>query len=295
MNQSARSVGGISAGIHDSPTVAGRWSPDIRSFRRISTRDSPSSLWRLCMSLPQGTECLNLTVPSRPTPAPFFFYPASRGHIVGIFEGRTYPIVKDVGTVRTIVDIGANVGAASVMLAARYPGADVHSFEPGPAAAAVLAWNAGVFPQIHVHPFGLGNADGQLQLFRSRWDPMSASILRSAENTESFDVVEIREAMRTLKSLGITAIDILKIDTEGCEVPLLKCLAQFLPDIKIIYMEYHSETDRLRMDELLASTHVLGFATVRHPHRGDVCYVHRRSEFIRHYDQLAIISPSRGR
>lgn len=240
------------------------------------------------MNQPQNPLCLNLTVPLRGGTVPFFCYPSSHGHIMGIFEGRTYPIIKDVGTVRTIIDIGANVGATSVMLAAHHPDASVHSFEPGPAAAALLARNATAFPQIRVHPFGLGNTAGHLKLFHSRWDPMTASTLPSAENAETFDAVEIRQAARTLSELGVTSIDILKIDTEGCEVPLLIDLAAFIPGVKIIYLEYHSERDRLRTDELLSPTHVLAFAAVRHPHRGDVCYVHRDSECARNHDRLAI-------
>lgn len=219
---------------------------------------------------------------------PFFYYPASRGHILGILEGRTYPLIKDVGFVRTIIDIGANVGAASVILAAHHPDATVHSFEPSPAAAALLARNAGAFPQIRAHQFGLGNTAGHLKLFHSRWDPMTSSTLRSAENAETFDVVEIRQAARTLSELGIASIDILKIDTEGCEIPVLVDLAAFIPGVKIIYLEYHSERDRLRTDELLAPTHVLAFAAVRHPHRGDLCYVHRDSGFARNHEGLAI-------
>ena len=148
--------------------------------------------------------------------------------------------------------------------------------------------NAVAFPQIRVHPFGLGNEAGHLKLFRSRWDPMTASTFSSAENSKAFDVVEIRQAACVLSELGITSIDILKIDTEGCELPLLIDLGKFIPGVKIIYLEYHSEGDRLRIDELLSPTHVLAFAAVRHPHRGDVCYVHRDSGFARNHDQLAI-------
>jgi FkbM family methyltransferase len=242
------------------------------------------------MNTPVEPVCLTLNVPSRAEAVPFFHYPASRGHILGIFEGRTYPIVKDIGPVATIVDIGANVGAASVMLSAHYPDADVHAFEPGPETAALLARNATAFPRIRVHAHGLGPSDGLLRLYRSRWDPMSASVLPSAENTDGFDVVEIRRAGPALAACGIAAIDVLKIDTEGCEVPILGELAAFVPAAKVIYLEFHSERDRLRIDQRLAPTHVLAFASVRHPHRGDVCYVHRDTPFARRHEPLAIVN-----
>lgn len=234
------------------------------------------------------TVCLNLDLPSRSGAVPFFHYPASRGHILGIFEGRTYPIVNDIGPVLTIVDIGANVGAASVMLAAHYPEADVHAFEPGPETVALLARNAAPFPRVHVHAHGLGRKAELLRLYRSRWDPMSASVLASVQNTADYDVVEIRQAGPAISACGITTIDVLKIDTEGCEVPVLTELSAVIPATKVIYLEFHSEHDRLRIDERLSSTHVLAFASVRHPHRGDVCYVGRTTPFARRHEQFAI-------
>lgn len=240
------------------------------------------------MSEAVNCEQLNLTVPGRPAAIPFLHFAASRGHILGIFEGRTYPIVKDIGPVTTIVDIGANVGAASVMLSTHYPDAEVHAFEPGPMTANLLARNAAAFPKIRVHRHGLGPNDGLLRLYRSRWDPMSASVLASVENTDAFDAVEIRRAAPALAVCGVTTVDVLKIDTEGCEVPLLIDLEHLVPATKVIYVEFHSERDRLRIDARLTATHILTFASVRHPHRGDVCYVHRETSFARRHEPLAI-------
>lgn len=240
------------------------------------------------MTQPGEPLCLNLTVPSRAEPVPFFHYAASRPHIIGIFEGRTYPPIPDVGTVATIVDIGANVGAASIMLAAQHPHAAVHAYEPGPGARALLVRNAATFPQIRVHPFGLGNGNRQHRLYRSRWDPMSASVLQSAENTDEFDLIEIRQAGPALEAACVSSVDILKIDTEGCELPILRELAQVVPEVKILYLEYHSDADRREIDRLLTPTHVLAFASVAHPHRGDVCYVQRNTEYARRHDHFAI-------
>jgi len=235
-------------------------------------------------------ECLSLTVPCRSEPVPFYHYAASRGHILGIFQGRTYPILSDIGKVSTIVDIGANVGAASVMLAAHHPAAVIHAFEPGPDASAILIRNTATFPRVHVHPFGLGGEDRQQRLYRSQWDPMSASIRASAENSDSFDLIEIRNAAQALGAAGVTSIDILKIDTEGCEVSILSELFEYVARVKVLYLEYHSETDRRRIDALLAPTHTLAFAAVPHPHRGDVCYLHRDTDCSRRYEHVAIAS-----
>lgn len=231
---------------------------------------------------------LTLTVPGRPEPVCFEYFLASRDHILRILQGETYPCLPDIGHIATIVDIGANVGAASIMLAVKYPEARIHAFEPGPAPLELLRRNAAAFPSIAVHDFGLGTDDIQRPLYRSQWDPMSASLLTSAENTPLFDSVTVRRASHALAALDATVIDLLKIDTEGFEVPILEDLGQLVREIRAIYIEFHSDRDRLLLDKRLAETHLLAYAAVRHPHRGDVCYVHRDTAYARRHAILGI-------
>ena len=77
-----------------------------------------------------------------------------------------------------------------------------------------------------------------------------------------------------LEENSISTIDILKIDTEGCEVPILEALSDLLPSVKVIYLEYHSDDDRKAFDRLLGDTHLLlhGHMMV---HLGEVTYVAR--------------------
>jgi FkbM family methyltransferase len=193
--------------------------------------------------------------------------------------------------VERIVDVGANVGAASVKWAVTYPHATIHAFEPGPAALGLLERNAAHFPSIVVHRFGLGAKDEERRLYHSRWDPMSASVCASAENVATFDMITVRRAASALQSTGLTSIDLLKIDTEGCEVAILDELAAIIAGVKCLYLEYHSDADRRLIDESLSRTHLLAFASVKHPHRGDLCYVHRDSAYCRRHALLAVVHP----
>lgn len=199
--------------------------------------------------------------------------------------------MPDIGSVHTIVDIGANVGAASLALAARYVNAVVHAFEPGPAPRELLLGNTESLGRIRVYPYGIHDHDGVVKLFRSRWDPMSASIAASAENIEAYDEISLRSAPAVADELKFDAIDVLKIDTEGCELPILHALRDRLPAIRLLYLEYHSDDDRRAIDALLGPTHVLAHAEIRHPHRGDVTYVARDTDFARRASAVAIGPP----
>jgi Methyltransferase FkbM domain len=63
--------------------------------------------------------------------------------------------------------------------------------------------------------------------------------------------------------------DILKIDTEGCERAILSSLKTRLPTIQVIYVEYHSNDDRIWIDAPLSPTHILSRGQVIHEHQGD--------------------------
>jgi FkbM family methyltransferase len=222
---------------------------------------------------------LQVNIAGSGTSLPFSYFGNSHDHIVRILNGITYPTMPDIGMVQTIVDIGANVGAATVMLAASYPLASVHAFEPGPTPRSLLTGNVAPLGRVTVHPFGLGGKDEECKLYRSRWDPMSASVLPSAENTTDYDVIQIRRATDALNEAGVTTIDVLKIDTEGCEVPVLLDIAELVRKTRVIYLEYHCDADRRRIDAMLEPSHVLSHASAQHPHRGDVSYVHRESQY----------------
>ena len=68
---------------------------------------------------------------------------------------------------------------------------------------------------------------------------------------------------------------ILKIDTEGCEVPILQDLFQYNVPIDMIYVEYHCERDRILIDGILSDKFMLSYSRANNIHRGRCFYVSR--------------------
>jgi FkbM family methyltransferase len=192
-----------------------------------------------------------------------------------IFAGITYPQVPFVGDIRTILDIGANVGAASAYLAMNYPHARVYALEPGAKPFALLKQNVLAFENVSAFPFGLYASDKQVPLFRGRMDCVESSVCPNVRTNGGAEEIQLRCAPQFLAEQGIERIDILKIDTEGCEVPILRSLEKHLPAVKVLYLEYHSERDRRLLDQLLAESHVLWKGHVDLVHRGEFCYLRR--------------------
>jgi FkbM family methyltransferase len=192
-----------------------------------------------------------------------------------IFAGITYPIVPLVSGVATVVDVGANIGAASVYFAMAYPDAQVYALEPGSSPLSLLRQNVMSLPNVKVFPFGLHSSEKTLTLFHGKSDSVESSLSSSSRTGSTNEQIRLMGAYQFLSERGIDKIDVLKIDTEGCEVPILRSLETYLPEVKVLYVEYHSERDRRLIDGILTETHVLwrGHATLAY--RGEFCYLKR--------------------
>jgi FkbM family methyltransferase len=174
--------------------------------------------------------------------------------------------------ISTIVDIGANVGIAAARLRLAYPAARILCFEPNPAALSFLTRNAAA-TGAEVFPFGLGSADAKLPLYMGRDSSVTASLFRHHMTDGAASEVDIRAAGGALAAAGVTAIDLLKIDTEGAELPILSSLAPFLAAIRIVHLEFHSEFDRRAIHAMFEPTHALWAARVAGRHAGQLTFV----------------------
>jgi FkbM family methyltransferase len=132
-----------------------------------------------------------------PPPAEFECFDnwLSRWVSEGILSGETYPRLPGISDIRTIVDVGANCGAASVYFARAFPEATIHAIEPGAAAFALLSRNAAPYPNIRLHKLGLASADRTVPLYAGAVDAATASILRRpGHNTEVAEQIDTRRA-----------------------------------------------------------------------------------------------------
>ncbi|HEY2415493.1 MAG TPA: FkbM family methyltransferase [Pirellulaceae bacterium] len=204
-----------------------------------------------------------------------FDTPMGRRACEDVLGGKSYPALPLSGQIKTIVDIGANVGAATVYFAFQYPTARIWAFEPSPDSFALLTANTADLPQVQRFDFGLLDRDQQTLMYRGKDDAVENSIGRSRELSDDAFPIALRSAEAALTEAGIDTIDILKLDTEGCEVPILRSLSGRLARTGVIYVEFHAERDRLEIDRLLLPTHSLFRGQIMKPYRGELCYVAR--------------------
>lgn len=205
-------------------------------------------------------------------------YPPGQGlgpFVRAVLDGDDYPVVfPDVFRPETLVDIGAHVGSAALFFRRAYPGARIVCFEPNPAAFEYLRRNVGGEEGLEIHPLAVGSRDAEMRLFDGVHSTMQASLVPNEENRQSGVTVAVREIRPLLAELGVSRISILKVDTEGMELPILRALGEDLARVDVVYLEYHSEADRRELDALLAASgHVLFAARASEPDRGTFTFV----------------------
>ena len=132
------------------------------------------------------------------------------------------------------VDVGANIGYLTAIGASLVgPKGQVHSFEPVPAyfarLKALCAANPGY--AIQANNIALGESDGTAEIAQSAdgnigWNSMVPGMLGGEGNVRH--AVPVRRLDEYLSERGVARVALIKIDTEGFELPILRGASGFL-------------------------------------------------------------------
>jgi FkbM family methyltransferase len=151
------------------------------------------------------------------------------------------------GQVRVVLDVGANHGDFANAASTLYPGTEVYLFEPLPHLQEDLsrrmAYHA---PRWHLMPYALGSKPGTSPLYVDEGDDAIGSLTQfspeyfAANPTArpSCEIAcEVRRLDEVLAELGITSIDVMKVDVEGFEFEVFDGGASALAIIRAIIVE----------------------------------------------------------
>lgn len=149
----------------------------------------------------------------------------------------------------TVLDIGANVGAFSAWALRRWPGCRVIAYEPYEAACRYFRAN---------------NPDVEL-IQKAVWpEPTMKLYLGKKFMTthsprptyrESFEAEPVE--VEAVHPRDLPRCDVLKVDTEGAEVPILTHYLNFYQPI-LILVETHSDEDRHEVERLCQNYWLVG-------------------------------------
>jgi FkbM family methyltransferase len=173
------------------------------------------------------------------------------GTIAVIFVRREYGRMQD--DYRTIVDIGANMGAFVVYAAQACPNAKIYCFEPEQRNFEILKRN------IAVNSLGMRVSAFQLAVASSNGDramAIGSSPMNSLVANEAWQslMVHCTTLLEILKQQELETIDLLKMNCEGAEYEILAgCTRTELERIPRIRLEYHNLDAVNRNGKWLAS------------------------------------------
>jgi FkbM family methyltransferase len=163
-----------------------------------------------------------------------------------VYIEREYGVELDPAP-QTILDIGGNVGVASLWLRDQYPQARLEVLEPAPNTLAMANAGAGQFPGVSFRALCLAQETGHVE-FTSGPDvkSWSAMIVSEAEvgevETVSVPAVSFDDLFETL---GMDTIDLIKTDAEAAEWFMLASLTAETP-VNHIVGEFHEGGDAIK-------------------------------------------------
>jgi FkbM family methyltransferase len=132
--------------------------------------------------------------------------------------------------IRTVIDIGANVGQFARLIHAVLPEATIYSFEPLPDCHRELSGALANFDRFHAINCALGDTAGDMDFWRSPHTPSSSFLpmtaVHEAAYPESRRSSHVRVRVRRLDEVG-RELDLqenlfVKIDVQGYEGPVLR-------------------------------------------------------------------------
>jgi FkbM family methyltransferase len=166
-----------------------------------------------------------------------------------------------VGNIRgflTVIDLGANIGLASLYLAHHSPASRILSVEPNPQTYQMLVRNVqslgGRCQTLKAAAWGTHNLLApDPQLARDRFSTVTlreaSSVVRDEWTVEGFTMPEI------LDYSGFDTVDLLKVDIEGAEAEIFSGSdLKWLRRVGAIAIEFHKDSrEKCRFDDLMKS------------------------------------------
>ena len=167
---------------------------------------------------------------------------------------------------RTIFDVGGNIGQTAIRFASAFPAAKIFTFEPVPATFNRLREAVKGYERIKAFNTALGDTTGSIAM-TSAGSAGNNSVHQKGSATGSIDVpINTIDSFTAANSVG--TIDLLKIDVEGHELQVIKGADQTIRrgQVRFIFAECvipeDLEEPHTSFFELHQSLHQYGFSFV---------------------------------
>lgn len=166
----------------------------------------------------------------------------------GVVLERDVRILSAGKEIRTVFDVGANRGVSAAEFLRVFPECSVYAFEPSQEPYEKLAKFASIERRVSAFPTALGSEVGRATLLvneNAEMATLRASQQRGVTGVRQVEVDTIDNFLAKTGSLEGKSVDLLKIDTEGYEIEVLRGALASLKQgrIRMVYAECSMRPD----------------------------------------------------
>jgi FkbM family methyltransferase len=200
-----------------------------------------------------------------------FIAPSSR---TGLDPWADLSRIKPTASFEIIFDVGAHHGETVLELRRRAPNAQIHAFEPFPGSFARLRDVVGVLPNVRCWETAVADRRGDALLHLQGTDYEFSLIPSKVAADAQVVTVPVTTLDQFAEQQGIKHVDLLKTDTEGADLDVLRGASDLLARgaVDSIYAEFglddadKQHTPLSRVSEFLSRFHfrLLGLYEIHH-------------------------------
>ncbi|MEL7038529.1 MAG: FkbM family methyltransferase [Cyanobacteria bacterium J06592_8] len=148
--------------------------------------------------------------------------------------------------IKTIFDIGANIGQTSLFLNKHFNNAEIFAFEPASQTFKSLCENSQHAERIKPFNLAVGSQEDELLISIRENSELNTLVRESSKNTaleKTVETVKVTTVDTFCQQQKIEKIDLLKMDVQGFELEVLKGAESYLKNnlVSFIYSEVSFE------------------------------------------------------
>lgn len=160
-------------------------------------------------------------------------------YMYGSFEGSAVSMLgRMLGSKSVAVDVGANVGVYTLTLARKC--AEVHAFEPHPDVRYRLTENVRLnnLENVLISPYALSDTEGEAVLYSAAHANQGQASLEQRDDLVTPNRCRLQTLDNYVTEVGLTRLDLVKVDVEGAEFDVLRGGAKTLATMHpMLYVE----------------------------------------------------------